>query len=149
MGTFSGDTSPIPSFQRVLSACYHAEIDVQMQMIWDCGIRVAISIRDNWETRSFSRGDRDDEFESWDALWEAVVLWMLDYLHRDWDNQDEGAAVDAGCLECTMGTTPNRFNTGLCIYHIAEHVLKAHRDKVPPPQPFLSPSEAAEPGKKP
>jgi len=29
MGTFSGETSPIPSFQRVLSACYHAEIDVQ------------------------------------------------------------------------------------------------------------------------
>ena len=60
-----------------------------MQMIWDCGIRVAISVRDGWETRSFSRGDRDDEFKSWDALWEAVVLWMLDYLHRDWDNQDE------------------------------------------------------------
>lgn len=128
MNVFYGrEGSPIPSFQRVLSACYHAEIDVQMQMIWDCGIRVAISIRDGWETRNFSRGDRDDEFKSWEALWEAVVLWMLREIHRDWDNQDEGAAVDPGCLECTLGTTPNRFNnTGLCIYHIAAHVLKAH-----------------------
>ena len=50
MSTFSGDTSPIPSFQRVLSACYCAEIDVQMQMIWDCGIRVAVAIRDDWHT---------------------------------------------------------------------------------------------------
>ena len=115
------------------SACYHAEIDVQMQMIWDCGIRVSIAIRDGWATRSFSRGIRDDEFKTWDALWEAVVLWMLDHLRRDWENQEDGAAVDPGCFKCTMGTTPNRFNTGLCIYHIAEHVLKAHRA---PPTPF-------------
>lgn len=122
----SSATSPIPSFQRVLSACYRAEIDVQMQMIWDCGIRVAIAIRDDWRHRSFSRGDRDDEFKSWQSLWEAVVLWMLSELHRDWENQEDGAAVDAGCFECTLGTTPNRFNTGLCVYHIAAHVLKAH-----------------------
>ncbi len=127
MGTFRGDTSPIPSFQRVLSACYDAEIHVQMHNIWDCGIRVAINIRDSrWETRSFSRGDRDDEFKSWDALWEAVVLWMLDYLWRDWENQEGGAPMDVGCIECTMGTTRPPWERGLCVYHIAEHVLKAH-----------------------
>ncbi len=44
MSVFDNNTSPIPSFQRVLSACNHAEIDVQMQMIWDCGIRGAVSL---------------------------------------------------------------------------------------------------------
>lgn len=147
MTVFDGrDSSPIPSFQRVLSACYDAEIHVQMHNIWDCGVRIAIDIRDTrWETRCFSRGDRDDEYKSWTELWEAVVLWMLDYLHRDWDNQDEGAAVDPGCLECTLGTTPNRFNTGLCVYHIAEHVLKAHPFK-PGPSGESAAREQAEPG---
>jgi hypothetical protein len=31
--------------------------------------------------------------------------------------------LDSGCIECTVGTVPDRLNTGLCAYHNAKKVL--------------------------
>lgn len=31
--------------------------------------------------------------------------------------------ADAGCIHCTVGTVPNRFNTGPCAYHNAKRIL--------------------------
>lgn len=37
---------------------------------------------------------------------------------REYENLDEDAPVDAGCIECTLGTVPNDKNTGLCAHHL-------------------------------
>jgi hypothetical protein len=43
------------------------------------------------------------------------------------DNNDghspEDDQPDAGCIECTLGTTPNHLNTGLCRYHQAKAAI--------------------------
>ena len=30
---------------------------------------------------------------------------------------------DSGCIECTCGTVPDKYNTGLCAYHNAKKLL--------------------------
>jgi len=35
---------------------------------------------------------------------------------------------DIGCVACTLGVTPDRYNTGLCMYHACKELL---RDEVP------------------
>ena len=35
----------------------------------------------------------------------------------DWENPGEAFEPDAGCLQCTHGTTPDTLNTGPCPYH--------------------------------
>lgn len=39
------------------------------------------------------------------------------------DTEGKYPSPDAGCLECTVGTVPNRLNTGLCAYHNAKKLL--------------------------
>ena len=42
------------------------------------------------------------------------------------ENTDEGRTPiepDPGCVDCTCGTTPDRYNTGLCMYHRAERLI--------------------------
>lgn len=39
----------------------------------------------------------------------------------DADNRERDG--EPGCLDCTYGTTPNKFNTGLCWYHRARAAI--------------------------
>lgn len=45
--------------------------------------------------------------------------------HENLSSDTEGRypAADSGCIECTVGTVPNRLNTGLCAYHNAKKLL--------------------------
>lgn len=43
----------------------------------------------------------------------------------DWENPGSVFEADSGCIECTSGTTPDRWNTGPCAYHRARAALKA------------------------
>jgi len=31
---------------------------------------------------------------------------------------------DTGCIECTVGTVPDKYNTGLCALHQAKQLLR-------------------------
>lgn len=42
---------------------------------------------------------------------------------REYENFDERAPVDSGCIECTFGTVPNRLNTGLCAHHLRKAAI--------------------------
>lgn len=37
--------------------------------------------------------------------------------------------LDSGCIECTQGATPNRYNTGPCAYHDAVRLLAGKKDE--------------------
>ena len=39
------------------------------------------------------------------------------------DSEGHYPALDAGCNESTVGTVPNKRNTGLCAYHAAKELL--------------------------
>lgn len=54
------------------------------------------------------------------------VLLRMVKAHRDLNDDTEGRypELDCGCIECTSGATPDRYNTGLCAYHTALDVLK-------------------------
>lgn len=45
--------------------------------------------------------------------------------HENLSSNTEGRypEADFGCIECTVGTVPNRLNTGLCAYHNAKKLL--------------------------
>lgn len=39
------------------------------------------------------------------------------------DTEGKYPTPDAGCIDCTVGTVPDRYNTGPCAYHAALRVL--------------------------
>lgn len=39
------------------------------------------------------------------------------------DSEGRYPHADAGCIDCTSGTVPDRLNTGPCAYHAAKRVL--------------------------
>ena len=39
------------------------------------------------------------------------------------DTEGHHPSPDSGCLECTAGTVPYRYNTGLCAYHNAKKLI--------------------------
>jgi hypothetical protein len=41
------------------------------------------------------------------------------------DTEGHYPRPDTGCIDCTLGTVPDRFNTGLCAYHRARAALTA------------------------
>lgn len=45
--------------------------------------------------------------------------------HDNLASETEGRypAPDAGCIDCTSGTVPNRLNTGRCPFHTAKRLL--------------------------
>ena len=56
------------------------------------------------------------------SLLEQTVEALEDYM----DEYDaEARHPEAGCVECTAGTTPDRLNTGLCVYHKARAALQS------------------------
>ena len=61
--------------------------------------------------------DRIHELES--ALNRMVLA------HENLSSNTDGQypEFDSGCIECTQGATPDRYNTGLCAYHNAKKLL--------------------------
>lgn len=120
--------SPVPSLQRMLTALYEAEVDFNLASAWDAGFRLAIQTprSDKWTSRGFTVGKAPHDFPSWRAAWDAAVFFICETVVNEWDNLEDGAPVDIGCLECTMNTTPVALTRGVCVYHIAKHVLKTH-----------------------
>lgn len=53
----------------------------------------------------------------------ALNRMILAHDNTSTDTDGRWPALDSGCIECTAGTVPNRFNTGLCAYHNAKQVL--------------------------
>jgi hypothetical protein len=53
-----------------------------------------------------------------DAL--AVAFKALQASEAEYQNLDERAPLDAGCIRCTVGTVPNHRNTGLCAHHLRQ-----------------------------
>lgn len=120
--------SPVPSLQRMLTALYEAEVDFNITSAWDAGFRIAICNprADRWTDRGFTVGKAPHDFPDWSSCWDAAVFFICETVVRDWDNLEDGAPVDIGCLDCTMNTTPVDLTRGECVYHIAEHVLRTH-----------------------
>lgn len=46
------------------------------------------------------------------------MLAALQASEREYENLEDDAPQDPGCIECTAGTVPNRLNTGLCAHHL-------------------------------
>lgn len=54
-----------------------------------------------------------------------LALQRLIAWRDDMDPDEAGyPAADPGCIVCTQGTVPNRYNTGLCPWHEALRVLE-------------------------
>lgn len=60
---------------------------------------------------------RNDELET--ALNRMVTL----VENIEADSEGEWPKPDAGCIECTCGTVPDKYNTGLCARHEAQRLL--------------------------
>jgi hypothetical protein len=58
-----------------------------------------------------------------DALETALNRMVLAHENLVSDTEGKYPSPDAGCIECTVGTVPNRYNTGLCAYHAAKRLL--------------------------
>lgn len=59
------------------------------------------------------------------ALELESALKRMVQIHENLSANTEGQYpyADIGCIECTVGTVPDRLNTGLCAYHHAKKVL--------------------------
>ena len=120
--------SPMPSLQRMLTALYHAEVDFHLASAWDSGFRLAVfKPRSEGSThRGFTVGKARHDFPTWDAAWDAAVLFICETVVKDWEDLEDQAPAESGCLDCTANTTPVNLTTGPCVYHIAKHVLQTH-----------------------
>jgi hypothetical protein len=61
-----------------------------------------------------------------DDLFAALKRYVDDhdsYVANNDGHHPEEDMPDAGCIECTIGTTPNHLNTGLCRYHQAKAAI--------------------------
>lgn len=117
---------------EMLAALYRAEINASLTSEWDAGFHVWISeVRGSGKAQAyFSVGEAPHDYPTWPVMWRAVVRWLAAEVIKDFENLEDRAPVDAGCIQCTAGTVPNRLNTGLCVYHIAREI----GDERPAPQ---------------
>ena len=129
----TGKGSPMPSLQRMLTALYQAEVDFPIASAWDCGFRLSVhNARGEGLThRGFTVGPAPHDHPDWTACWDAAVLFICETVVRDWEDLEDRAPADVGCLDCTANTTPVHLTTGLCVYHIAKHVQQTHGPATP------------------
>lgn len=116
---------------EMLAALYQAEINAGMEAEWDAGFHVWIDeARGSGKAHAyFTVGEGAHDYSTWPMMWRAVLRWLAEEVIKDFENLEDRAPVDAGCIQCTAGTVPNRLNTGLCAYHIAKEII---REPVPP-----------------
>lgn len=53
----------------------------------------------------------------------ALNRMVLAHENLSADTEGRYPYADIGCVECTVGTVPDRLNTGLCAYHTAKKLL--------------------------
>lgn len=53
----------------------------------------------------------------------ALHRMVLAHVNLSTDTEGKYPPLDAGCIECTVATVPDRLNTGLCAYHGAVKLL--------------------------
>jgi len=58
-----------------------------------------------------------------DELKTALNRMVLAHENLVEDTEGRYPHPDCGCIECTVGTVPNKYNTGLCAYHAAKRLL--------------------------
>lgn len=58
-----------------------------------------------------------------DALETALNRMVLAHENLESDTEGKYPPADAGCIECTVGAVPDKYNTGLCAYHNAKQLL--------------------------
>ena len=113
----------------LMTRMYRSEIHFGICAQWDSGIRAWIGWDEreaDWR-RTFSVGSGPNDYPNWQALWRGMTMWFAEQIVGDHENLEDKAPSDAGCLECTAGTTPNHLNTGWCAYHFAKHkILPTH-----------------------
>lgn len=107
---------------KLLGKMYNAEINAGISSFWDGGFRAVVGDEMNGAKveRTFSVGKGPNDLPSWDDLWRAVSLFFADWIIQDHEDNEETRSGDPGCIECTHGVTPDRFNTGLCAYHYSK-----------------------------
>lgn len=65
-----------------------------------------------------------------EGLQSALNRMVLAHENLSSDTEGKYPTLDAGCIECTAGTVPDRYNTGRCAYHNAKRLLG--HDETPP-----------------
>ncbi len=110
---------------EMLAALYRAEINAGLASHWDAGFEVWVAeVHGGGKAEAtFSVGTAPHDYPSYPVMWRAIVKWLATEVIRDFENLEDRAPVDAGCIQCTAGTVPNHLNTGLCVYHIAREVV--------------------------
>lgn len=59
------------------------------------------------------------------AVLESTLLLLVHFVDESRsDSEGHYPALVSSCIECTCGATPNKYNKGLCPYHLAKQVLK-------------------------
>lgn len=58
-----------------------------------------------------------------DQLETALNRMVLDHENLLSDTEGRYPPADSGCIECTAGCVPDKYNTGLCSYHNAKKLL--------------------------
>lgn len=58
-----------------------------------------------------------------DRLQTALNRMVLAHEKLSADTEGQYPPLDAGCVECTGGATPQRFDTGLCALHNSKQLL--------------------------
>ncbi len=59
-----------------------------------------------------------------DELETALNRMILAHENCESDSEGHYPSPDSGCIECTCGTVPDKYNTGLCAYHNAKKLLR-------------------------
>lgn len=54
----------------------------------------------------------------------ALTRMVLEYENTLADSEGRWPHPDSGCIECTCGTVPDKFNTGPCAYHTSKKLLE-------------------------
>lgn len=54
----------------------------------------------------------------------ALNRMVLAHENLSADTEGQYPHADIGCIECTSGVTPDRYNTGPCAYHTAKALLR-------------------------
>ena len=60
------------------------------------------------------------------------LVQALEKSESEYADLEDRAPVDAGCIECTAGTVPNKLNTGLCAHHMRIKALQKFRGREKP-----------------
>lgn len=110
---------------EMLTALYRAEINAGIMSDWDAGFEVWVAeVKGSGKAHAhFSVGTGPNDWVSWPAMWRGVVHWLAYEVIKDFERLEDRAPVDAGCIQCTAGATPNHLNTGLCVYHISKEIV--------------------------